>query len=322
MTLLWPLSWQVWITLFSLALSASVFQLAAFQLFQLVSEKDNNAPPEPEKQFVRTKQILFLFVSFLEHDIPRFRESSSIIRCFLSWWLLFTVIMTNLYRSKLASLWTFPIYGSVPSTFESLVDSNYKIGFMKHGDSAYNTLAGSEDPVYVKLVSKMDIFLGSGVGCVQNVAREDSQYGCIGYNFEIAFLIEKNLSEVEKGRVRWAAATTYDIWEGLTTEPKSIFKKTFSDYLMRAREFHFAFVWDKIDLYQTVRAPKLRWWQVTNQTDKTRTFYIEQDLLTLKHISGAFYILIPGMFISAVVFPVEIFIWICRSRKIRPFKRK
>lgn len=57
-----------------------------------------------------------------------------------------------MHRSKLVSLLAFPVIEQLPITFDELAYSSYDVGFMKHGDSAYNTLAASTDPVYVKLI--------------------------------------------------------------------------------------------------------------------------------------------------------------------------
>jgi len=76
----------------------------------------------------------------------------SALRCFVALWLCFTLVVTTIYRSKLVSLLAFPIMEKLPQTFEELVASDYHVAFVRHGDSAYNTLKASTDPVYVTLV--------------------------------------------------------------------------------------------------------------------------------------------------------------------------
>ncbi len=65
-------------------------------------------------------------------------------------------IIVFVSRSKMVSLLAFPILEPVPQTFDQLVaTTDYTIGFLRHGDSAYNAIKASSDPVYSTLLKKM-----------------------------------------------------------------------------------------------------------------------------------------------------------------------
>jgi hypothetical protein len=93
----------------------------------------------------------------------------------------------------MVSLLAFPVLGKLPQTFNELVESDYKVGFIKHGDSAYNTLKASTDPVYVKLLEDMEIITGNGLECLEKVIS--SHYSCIAYDFSTIYLKARNLTD-------------------------------------------------------------------------------------------------------------------------------
>jgi hypothetical protein len=158
--------------------------------------------------------------SFLDQDCVL--PTSTPLRIFVAIWLFFTLVVTTIYRSKLVSLLAFPLIESLPMTFDQLAYSSYKVGFMKHGDSAYNTLAASTDPVYVKLLKEMEIVHGVGLECLEKVVT--SKYGCIAYDFALRHLRERNLSEADTRRLVFAPGHTYNIFLGIATEGKSIYR--------------------------------------------------------------------------------------------------
>lgn len=70
-------------------------------------------------------------------------------------------------------------------------------------------------------------------------------------------------------------------------------------------------VWEDWDMYHTVRVLKREWWFATNQTEKADKNLGagdgSDDNLTLKHISGSFYILIALLILCSVTFVLEHF---------------
>jgi hypothetical protein len=160
--------------------------------------------------------------SFLDQDCVL--PTSTPLRTFVAVWLFFVLVLTTLYRSKLVSLLAFPYIESLPRDFEELAYSSYKVGFMKSGDSAYNTLAASTDPVYVKLLKEMEIVEGKvGLKCLEKVVTQ-RKYGCIAYDFALRYLTEKNLSDADSRKLVFAPARTYNTFLGIATEGKSIYR--------------------------------------------------------------------------------------------------
>ncbi|CAL8111617.1 unnamed protein product [Orchesella dallaii] len=299
--LLWPFDIVVWMSVIA---SIGVCILVFFATTKIMDTWKFNSETI---EWPLDRQSLFLLSTFMEQDSPVLPESNP-LRCFVALWIFFTMLVTNMYRCKMATLLAFPSVGKVPETFDELAFSDYEVGYVRHGDSAYNTLAASTDPVYVKLVGEMTIFHGYGLECLEKVVKSN-KYGCIAYDFSLVHVRERNMSDSDARKLRLAPVKTYNIWLGVSTEGKSIYRLNFGKWLGLTRQFHLLDIWDKIDLYWNVRKLKLDWWISTNQTDKMKFVEADSDDLTLKHIAGAFYILIFFLSISTLAFIYEIVVY-------------
>lgn len=210
--LLWPFTLSVWMLMCSIAVVGLLFLLISSRLLAAFTTDKNNLNNWSPKT-----QLLFLVSVFIEHDVPSLKSASSSLRCFLVSWLLFAVVIKSAYRSKLAALWTFPIFPEIPQTLPELVISpDYEIGFMKHGDSAYGAITGSNDPIYLKLVSDMQVFEGrKDFKCLENVFKANNKYKsvCIGYSFSLKYLQQKYFSDKQNRKIIYLSeAKTYIIF--------------------------------------------------------------------------------------------------------------
>jgi hypothetical protein len=243
----------------------------------------------------------------------------------------------------MVSLLAFPILEPVPQRFDQLVATkDYTIGFLRHGDAAYNALKASTDPVYSTLLKKMEIITGAGLECLDRVvkqANDKQKYACIAYAFSTIYIKARNLSDsdVRKLKVLFyfvvfeyllsfnlfqvAQDKTYNIFLGLAFEPGSLYKESFEKLMAWTVPLHLATVWEDRDMYYAVRLPKRKWWQATNQTDKLKSTNQNEDggdILTFKSISGAFYALFGCLAICiGVLIPEIIYHRISQKQRIR-----
>lgn len=299
--LLWPFDISMWVAI-SLSTVLCIF------FFVATSKVMDRCNMENGKSWPLAVQIMFLLSTILEQDSPILeRTKAQPLRVFVIMWFFFIMILTNVYRSKMVTLLAFPVLGSLPETFEELAFSDYHVGFIKYGDSAYNTLAASTDPVYVKLVKEMETFGDAGLECMEKIFK--FKYACIGYSFALKYLIEKNLSDSDTRKLVTAPATTYNVWLGLSTEGRSIYRVNFGKWLGYTRQFHLADIWKKIDMYYNVRLLKLKWWEATHQSEKMRWNEVESDNLTMKHIAGTFYVLGVCLALSCAIFIQEAWLY-------------
>ncbi|CAL8111655.1 unnamed protein product [Orchesella dallaii] len=279
-TLLWPFNIFVWISMFFSVIFGIVF-------FSIVFKLAVNNYVHLEDSFSITRQIPILLSPFIEQDSEM--PVSTSLRCFFAFWLFFTMIINTLYRSKLVALLAFPVLVDIPETFDQLAYSDFKVAFMKHGDSALNTFKASRDPVYVKLYKEMEVVRGMGLECLEKVVREENS-ACIAYDFDVMYLRGRNFSNADSRKIMSSTARTYNIWIGVATEANSIYRINFGKIVGNTMPFHMVNIWDQMDMYSNVKLLKLKWWAETNQTWNANGEE-EQDSqnLTLKHIKGSFY---------------------------------
>ncbi|XP_035707968.1 glutamate receptor ionotropic, kainate 4-like [Folsomia candida] len=225
----------------------------------------------------------------------------------------------QLYGSKMVGFLAFPLYESLPQTYHDLAYSNFSIGFVKDGDSALDMFKGSKHHVYVKITKKMDIIPRDTLQCVERILSQ-TRYACIAYTNSMEYIKMKNFTSSEARKLIRARESTYDIFVGLVLPGGSIFREGFDRMVALTRSFHFAEVWKIFDLHDNVYLPKRAWWLETNHTEKlTPTSKTEgNDDLTLKHISGAFYVLAGCLGLTLLVFMMEVitFWWNKKADKV------
>jgi hypothetical protein len=101
----------------------------------------------------------------------------------------------------MVSLLAFPVLEPVPQRFDQLIAAKgYTIGFLRHGDSAYNAIKSSTDPIYSTLFKKMEVITGAGLECLDRVvqqANSKQKYACIAYAFSTVYIKARNLSDAD-----------------------------------------------------------------------------------------------------------------------------
>jgi len=142
-------------------------------------------------------------------------------------WGFYSLIITTAYRSKLVSELVSPTVETGPSTFKDLVESNYKIGFIRQGQAAYNTLASGDDPVYKVLIQKAKVFTGTGVDCIEMVMRKDD-WACVAYDYAIQHAVAANLSQNDVNKLAFPSARTYNVFTSVTLPKNSLLKEYFN----------------------------------------------------------------------------------------------
>ncbi|XP_021953135.2 glutamate receptor ionotropic, delta-2 [Folsomia candida] len=268
-----------------------------------------------EKNIPLTNHTFFVLTSYLNQAsaIPKFAA----FRCFVAFWLFFTLIITTIYRSKMVGFLAFPLYESLPQTYRDLAYSNFTLGFVMEGDSALNTFKASRDHVYVKLIKKMEIIPLNALNCVERILKR-AGYACISYTQSMEYVKTKNLSCSESRKLIRAKETTYSIFVGLALTGGSIYKEGFDRMIARTRSFHLPEVWKVFNLYHNVYLPKRAWWLETNNSEKLRqtSKADENDDLTLRHISGAFYVLAGCLALCLVFFTMEVITYWLKAYKV------
>lgn len=226
---------------------------------------------------------------------------SSWFRALCLFWLLFCVIVTTAYKSKLVSFLAFPNVNQPPTAFEELANSDYSI-ILQYTGAAYQLFKTSKSPTYMKIVKKMKIE-PSDVACLKTVLH--SRAACISWENIVDYVAQKNLSD-KHGHVPLskAAAKSYFLLGGIMMRKRTVFKREFDLYIKSAMDSGLMNKWKSLDK-QYILEERKEWERNANQTRIDYTPPI-QESLTIQHLIGSFYLLLVGVATSTLAFSVEL----------------
>lgn len=140
--------------------------------------------------------IMFIFSSFMEQDAQFYLEILHLhsVRVLTSFWFLFALVISTAYRGKLVSLIAFPALSWVPTTFDELAYSNYRVGLnvFGKGGATYTVLSTSKSPVYQTFFKRMELY-PNPVHCLNEAFHND--FGCLMVKSVADFFGAKNFTD-------------------------------------------------------------------------------------------------------------------------------
>ncbi|CAL8097698.1 unnamed protein product [Orchesella dallaii] len=269
-------------------------------------------------QSIPTKTKLgYILKTLLEQDAPTFEERPlSSTRTFLAFWLFFALLISATYKSKLVSTLAFPIMVEPPKTFEQLSNtpSSYDIILKSLRGAAYTLLKTSTSPVFHRVFVRMELE-EYDVKCFQRAI--DGSAACISFNTAVNLILYKNFSD-NTGRSPLVKApdTTSFVPIGYVMKKRALFRLKFDQVLMRSADMGLTEQWWQMD-YRFLSKRRKKWEQSVNKPkvldDGNED---DDDNLTMKHLSGTFYLLIIGLLAAVTCFASE---KIGELRKLRKF---
>lgn len=222
-------------------------------------------------------------------------------RSLCSFWLLFSVIVTTAYKSKLVSFLAFPIIIEPPNTFEELVDSDYSIVLQRTG-AAYQIFKTSKNPTYMQIMKQMEVE-PLDVTCFKKVF--DSRAACISWERIVGYVSQKNLTDIH-GHVPLikSGVTANFLVAGIMMRKRTVFRREFDFYIRSAMDSGLMNKFESLDK-QFILEERKEWERSTNKTRISYATSIHQPL-TIAHLMGSFYLLLAGALTSALVFCLEL----------------
>lgn len=292
----WPFTPSLW-----LAVIGSV-SVAFLVLTLLLSEKSGFAGKQAGNILIR---------SFLEQD-AKIHETSSTnsTRAFITFWLIFGLLITTSYRSKLVSFLAFPTVELPPDTFEELATSTrFEFALQYLRGAAYSLIKTSSNPTFQTIFRKMDL-IENDAECFQK-AIGNTHFSCISWDAIASYVYHKNLSD-RHGNVPLIKArdTTSFIVVGLTFRKRALFKQKFDSVLIVAHSMGLLVKWTELD-YEFVRNERRVWETAEN---KTAVMYPEisgVQSLKFQNLSGIFIISFIGTMAALLICIVEIVLGKC-----------
>ena len=135
----------------------------------------------------------FLYRSILEQGVKdhqlSHRPSGQILLVF---WMFFSIILSNMYKSRLVSVMVSPVHEIVPNSFEELAESDYKIYIQNDGGSLTNSIRSTQSPTFRKISQRM-ILEKSIYKCIEFSLRPKT--ACVTYRDSLAAVGNKNFTD-------------------------------------------------------------------------------------------------------------------------------
>lgn len=132
MAIFWPFMPLVWglflVSLFVMSLSLTVIAHFAINVNRKVTSYSGYF-----------KMFGYMLATFMEQDKREPMKESS-VRILCGFWLLFAMVIATAYRGRLVSLIAFPVNTWVPTTFNELANSNFKVALNVVGKGSISFL--------------------------------------------------------------------------------------------------------------------------------------------------------------------------------------
>lgn len=302
-----PLSIGVWTFLFV----SGAFMTVMFVLFLKAIESSRH--PKYSQTIGMKRVSIIMLKSLVEQGddtllSPSFSATFKILSLF---WLLYVLVLITAYKSKLVGFLAFPDVEVPPDTFEALAKStSYKI-LLQYTGAAFNLFKSSVNPTYVKIFEKMKIEK-SDVKCFEEAIHSKS--GCISWANIVDYVVFKNLSDAHgRAPLVKAPAATYFLTGGILMRKRAIYREEISHYVKQSVDSGLLEKWKTLDAKFVLK--ERREWEKVSGKKKNNYAQTTHDALTLKHLSGSFFILATGLCVALCVFGGELYMsW--RKNKI------
>lgn len=249
------------------------------------------------------KAAQYLLQMLLEQDVKLKgdRHSFRILICF---WLIFCLLITTAYRSQLVTFLLFPTLYPLPTTFDQLAQSlelsQFKVGLNYIHGAAYAVLKSSQNPTFKTIFENLELD-ESEVNCLNRTIYQP-QFACITWQAVADYAFYRNLSDQHGyAPLKMIQEINVMVSLGLVYRKGAVFKEKFDDVISQAFDMGLNEKWIQLDNSLLRRGRSVR--------ENVPTYHKDNGMfLKLEHLSGTFYILLVGLGVALVIFPLELFI--------------
>lgn len=202
-----PLGKRVWIFLGISIIVAIIFIYGTQELFKTYIFPYLSPSERSAVRLWRNGEIVEnTLAAFFDQDVPLL--SPRPLKLFLVLWLFVSMIISNVYQSKLYATLAFPPILAQPKNFHELVTSptTNAWGLDYIGDMVFQVLKNSDSPVIQKVFNEMDVHRDS-VKCLKQVVIQN--YVCITYTTIVDLISARNFSSGVKSIMKESSFSTY-----------------------------------------------------------------------------------------------------------------
>lgn len=230
------------------------------------------------------------------------------IKVIMGFWLLFSMIATCLYRAKMVTFMTFPVFEHSPDTYDELIQTPYQIEFHYFPNIAYNSFKTSTNPVIMEVFQKM-IKQPDPIKCLQHTLEVKSV--CIMFTSVHEDLLGRNMSDnFGLSPIRSSTQYAFMFTPGISSQKRADFSPNFRRILQTFLQMGLNDWWKRSDAMFLLRQKNAWIKSLPPGENRAGVFQYDSgdsdDVLHLKHLKGAFSVVFGGLLIALLVFVLEL----------------
>ena len=288
------LTLDAWAVLMSIC---TFFILPLYVAISLVhSGKKLNAPAAAYRCFD------FLYRTMLEQGVEdgllSFHLSGQILLVF---WMFFSIIISNLYRSRLVSVMVSPLHETVPSNFEELAESDYEVYIQFTGGAFSNYMRNTPSTTFRKISQRM-ILEKSIHECIQQSLKP--QTACISYRDSLNGVGNKNFTDRNGNNVyRKAPGTAFFLPVSPIVPKGAVYKGTIHRAVSQIIDTGLAIYAQEMEIKNSWAQGK-QWARSGNGPEEVLDDSADEKL-KLQHLKGVFLMLMASIVFACALFAIE-----------------
>ena len=241
-------------------------------------------------------------------------QSAFKIRYVLMLWMVFTLVITTAYRSKLYDMLMFKNLEKVPTNFPELAFSDYKLLFRSYGGVVEAEWAASKKPTHRAMMANGRLKFVSSTGeCVTAVAMEENERtACIDFDIFGENVITSNVSIVagDATVLRRSHDSDGQLPISWMFRKRSGMADVFSPFISRILQANLLNHWLSADLQQRKKEGAQYFRQNGDKTYRARLEAIQDDLSSkVKPIPFGSIVVLLGLYIVGLVAGAAGFLW-------------
>jgi len=216
-------------------------------------------------------------------------------------WLIFTLVMSTAYKSKLMNSLLFPLLEKIPHNFDELADSDYTLVLQYIRGLGLDRLKASNNPTHHKIVERL-LLEANDVKCFEYVMK--TRASCIAWYDVVDYISNQNFTD-RTGQVPFvrAADAIFFIPGGLGMQKGSLFAHNFDKVILRALDMGLFVKWFDMDV-TFIRAERMKWIRASNK--EVERAVEDSAGLGLKNLTAAFLFLGVGLILGCLIFCAEV----------------
>jgi len=237
------------------------------------------------------------------------------IRCMTLFWLVFILLVSTAYRSKIVAFLVFPEMEELPKTLDALANSRFTIGLQYIEGVAHQYLNSSSSPVHQKLFKRLELETDD-LTCIQKTMSEKLKYSCILYSLTVEYRLHRNISD-KVGQIPLVMSPDYimHIYHGFVTTKRAIFLSKLSNLVHDTEATGLVKKYWRLDR-EFIRKERIDW-QKRENLSFPQYFVTGSNVLTLAHVKGPCLILGVGWGAAIFAFGIQILSF-CWNKSLQP----